>query len=88
MDIPRQIYRCPCCGYFTLGSRGGDDICPVCSWQDDDADEEFGQSATERPEGPNHVHLGQARLNYAVFGASEERLKGFVRPPYPEEMPT
>jgi hypothetical protein len=59
----------------------------VCFWQDDDADEEFGQVAPERPEGPNHVHLWQARLNYATFGASEERLQRFVRAPRPEEIP-
>jgi hypothetical protein len=87
MEWPQHRYRCPCCGYFTLASRGEDDICQVCFWQDDDADEEFGQPAPERPEGPNHVHLWKARLNYATFGASEERLKRFVRPPRPDETP-
>lgn len=82
-----QQFQCPCCGYFTLDSRGGDDICPVCFWEDDDARETFGQPAPERPEGPNHVHLWQARENFLAFGASEERVKQFVRPPNPQIMP-
>ncbi len=28
-------YKCFCCGYTTLDSRGGYDICPVCFWEDD-----------------------------------------------------
>ena len=86
--MPAHPFCCPCCGYFTLDSRGSDDICPVCFWQDDKATEEFGQPAPERPEGPNHVHLWQARLNYLAFSASEERLKSFVRAPLPDELPT
>ena len=83
----QQHYQCPCCGYYTLDSRGGYDICPVCFWEDDHPGEIFGQPAPERPEGPNHVHLWQARENFLAFGASEERVKGYVRPPNPDEMP-
>ena len=85
MEPQRLPYRCPCCGYLTLPARGEYDICPVCFWEDDDPQEEFGQPAAERPEAPNHVHLWQARRNYATFGASEEWVKGYVRPPRPEE---
>jgi cysteine-rich CPCC protein len=60
MEPQRLPYRCPCCGYLTLPARGEYDICPVCFWEDDDPQEEFGQPAPERPEGPNHVHLWQA----------------------------
>ncbi len=28
-------YPCPCCRYVTLSERGGDEICPVCFWEDD-----------------------------------------------------
>lgn len=28
-------YKCLCCGYKTLSSRGEFDICPVCYWEDD-----------------------------------------------------
>jgi hypothetical protein len=87
METAHSLSRCPCCGSFTLASRGAYEICPVCFWEDDDEDEEFDQTAPERPEGPNHVHLWQAQRNYATFEASEERLTRFVRPPRPEEMP-
>ena len=85
MERSPHRYRCPCCGYFTLASRGAFDACRVCFWEDDDADEEFSHPAPERPEEPNHVHLWQVRRNYATFGASEERLTRFVRAPRPEE---
>ena len=32
-------YPCPCCGFITLPERGGDDICPVCFWEDDRQDD-------------------------------------------------
>jgi len=82
-----QGQQCPCCGYFTLHGRGEYDICPVCFWEDDLASENYGHPAPGRPEGPNHVHLWQARENFRNFGVSEERLKAYVRPPLPEEMP-
>ena len=28
-------YKCLCCGYITLETRGVYDICPVCFWEDD-----------------------------------------------------
>ncbi|WP_408909916.1 CPCC family cysteine-rich protein [Streptomyces luteolus] len=37
--------------------------------------------------GPNRVSLAQARRNVSAYGASEERLKRFVRPPFPDEHP-
>jgi Cysteine-rich CPCC len=77
--------RCPCCGYLTLPKRGAYDICPICFWEDDDPAEQFGVDAPERPEGPNHVHLWQARQNFQAFGACEERFRAFVRAPHPNE---
>ena len=73
--------QCPCCGFYTLRGRGQDDIWPVCFWLDDDAREQFGRPAPERSEGPNHVHLWQARETFIAFGASEERVRRHVRPP-------
>ncbi len=77
-------YRCPCCGYKTLDERGGYDICPVCFWEDDGQDEE--DAETNRPLGPNHLSLVQAREMYRRIGACEERLLLYVRPPLPEEQ--
>jgi hypothetical protein len=79
--------QCPCCGYFTLSKRGLHDLCPVCRWQDDEASEFFGLPAPERPQGPNHIQLWQARENFRAFGASEDPRSPRVRAPRPEEFP-
>jgi cysteine-rich CPCC protein len=79
-----STYRCPCCGCKTLPERGGDDICPVCFWEDDGQDD---QDADVVRGGPNHaLSLTQARANYRSFGACEERLLPHVRKPLPEEL--
>jgi hypothetical protein len=79
--------QCPCCGCLTLDTRGHFDICPVCNWEDDDPTEVYGHPAPERPEGPNHVHLWEARENYLAFGASEKRFRGSTRAPQADEIP-
>jgi hypothetical protein len=81
---PPLKFQCPCCGCYTLDEWGKNVICPVCFWQDDEPREQFDQPAPERVEGPNHVHLWEARLNYTAIGASEERRNDFVRAPAPE----
>ncbi len=78
-------YGCPCCGYLTLPERGGDDICPVCFWEDDGQDD---HDADDVRGGPNYsLSLTAARANFARIGASEERCLPFVRPARPEEGP-
>ena len=56
---------CPCCGYPTLGERGGYEICELCWWEDDgqdDADADIEQG------GPNHGYsLTEARENFMRF---------------------
>jgi cysteine-rich CPCC protein len=75
-------FACPCCGFRTLPNPSpSDEICPVCFWQDDFVDNQDTEVL-----GPNRVTLSVARSNFARFGASEERLVGFVRPPRPEEV--
>lgn len=77
------MYHCPCCGFRTLPNRGHDDICPVCFWEDDGQDEHDADCVRG---GPNHnLSLTQARLNFGLFGACEERHLKNVRPPRPEE---
>ena len=87
VKAPRQegvTYHCPCCGYRTLPERGGDDICPVCFWEDDGQDE---QDADVVRGGPNgSASLTQARTNFKAFGASLERRAKNVRSPRPEEQ--
>lgn len=72
-------YKCPCCGFYTFDEKpnGTFDICPVCFWEDDNI-----QLNDETYEGgANRVSLVQARENYKKFGASELRLKEYVRKP-------
>lgn len=83
-------YQCPCCGYYTLTMRADHvpvEWCPVCWWEDDCGEETFGVDAPERPQGPNHVQLWQARENFADFGACAKHIKQFVRSPLLEELP-
>ena len=77
-------YRCPCCAYKTLCSRGHYDRCEVCGWQDDGQDEE--DAFTERGGVNGFTSLVQARTNYQQFEASLPERLGHVRPPRPEEM--
>ena len=37
---PERSFRCPCCKYRTLHSRGGFEVCPVCFWEDDGQDDD------------------------------------------------
>ncbi|HEY2947256.1 MAG TPA: CPCC family cysteine-rich protein [Micromonosporaceae bacterium] len=75
-----QLLPCPCCGYRT-GCR----TCPVCYWTDD------GRSDLRTgvlDAGPNgELGLGEARLNFALYGASRRRYASLVRPPRADERP-
>lgn len=80
---PGLSYACPCCKAKTLHDRGGFDLCPVCSWEDDGQDD---HDAERVRGGPNStLSLTDARHNYAAFGACEERFLPNVRPARPEE---
>ena len=82
-DQPVKTYRCPCCRFKTLHSRGGFDICPVCYWEDDGQDD---HDADVVRGGPNYaLSLTQARNNFVAFGAIDKRVKQYVRPPLPDE---
>lgn len=78
-------FRCPCCGCLTLPEWGGYDICQVCYWEDDGQDDHDADVVRDGPNG--RLSLTQARANYRMFGACEERFIGNVRPPRPEELP-
>ena len=78
-------FACRCCGFLTLEEEplGTYEICPVCFWEDD-----YFQVIEPTSISPNHVTLSEAKENFARFGAVEERLKPFVRAPYPDEYPS
>lgn len=76
-------WPCPCCGFRTLPERGGYDICEVCFWEDDGQDDHDADTVRG---GPNYeLSLAQARLNFAEYGASSQRVKSYVRPPLESE---
>ncbi len=81
-DLP---LRCPCCGFKTLGERGGFEICQVCFWEDDGQDDHDADAVRGGPNGS--LSLAEARANYRRFGACDARSVGSVRPPRPEEFP-
>ena len=76
---------CPCCGYLTLGERGGFKICSVCFWEDDGQDDHDADVVRGGPNGS--LSLTAARANFRAFSACDRRHVGSVRAPLPEECP-
>ncbi|SDC16356.1 Cysteine-rich CPCC [Terribacillus halophilus] len=70
-------YTCPCCGYKTLDSDGGYDICPICFWEDDP----FQKEHMYEDGGANTVSLIKAQKNYSEFGACERHVIQYTRKP-------
>ncbi|MBP7290572.1 MAG: hypothetical protein KBB21_28355 [Nannocystaceae bacterium] len=58
-------------------------VCPVCYWEDDDAQFRDPNLAG----GANEVSLVRARMNFREFGASSAAHAGSVRQPLPAEQP-
>lgn len=85
MDLNKyKNYKCPCCGYYTLGVKADNtfQICPVCYWQDDGI--QLNNPLYEG--GANSVNLITARENFKKFGASEEVFLSEVRNPKEDEL--
>lgn len=78
-------YHCPCCEYLTFyeSPPGTFEICPVCGWEDDDA--QLRDPTYEG--GANSVSLEQARINFVTIGASDKKFLNSVRKPFVEEIP-
>lgn len=71
-------YPCPCCGYEVFSEGPGSyEICPICFWEDDAVQLEFAVNGG----GANDASLIEAQRNFADFGASEEKVRRYVRPP-------
>lgn len=76
-------FRCACCGYFTLEEgHGSYEVCPVCFWEDD----KLQNKAETCIDGANQVCLQEAKQNFMVYGACEERFSALVREPMEEEL--
>ncbi|MEP6929048.1 MAG: CPCC family cysteine-rich protein [Flavobacterium sp.] len=58
---------CPCCEHYSIdyGEDGLWDICPVCFWENGG-------------DGPNHMSLEEAKLNFIKLGAMSERSLEFI----------
>lgn len=62
-DVILGRHTCPCCGYPTIKTRGAQEICGLCQWQDDGQDDPF---ADQMWGGPNGDYpLSEARENFA-----------------------
>lgn len=79
-------YPCSCCGYLTrsISDHGTFEICPVCFWEDDDA--QFDDPTFSG--GANDVSLQQAKINYLKDGACSPKFKNEVREPFDTEIPS
>ena len=77
-------HQCPCCGHFTYTVPPEEDcgyICPVCFWEND----QF-IASDDDPSDSNHgITLNEAKANYLEFGACEEEMLRYVRPPESDE---
>ena len=84
--MEHKNFACQCCRFLTLEEDpwGSYEICEVCFWENNHV--QF-NDPTYRG-GANKVSLLEARKNFEVFGAKEERLKTFVRSPSPDEYPS
>lgn len=69
-----QLYPCPCCGFASLESPGGNDVCTVCLWEDDGTDNSVASWET----GANRVTLNLGRANYLLFGIAEPKHKDLM----------
>jgi hypothetical protein len=78
-------FACPCCASLTLPTRGDDELCPVCFWEDDGQDDHDADVARGGPNGL--LSLTQARANYAAFGACDRAFLHQVSSPTPRERP-
>ncbi|MET0191869.1 MAG: CPCC family cysteine-rich protein [Hyphomicrobiaceae bacterium] len=59
-------FCCPCCGYPTLNSWSGFEICRVCWWEDDGTSD---KGADRSAGGPNGSYsLTEARANFEDHG--------------------
>ena len=63
---PAGVYRCPCCRFRTLAERGGSEMCPICSWEDDGQDDANADYVRGGPNGS--LLLTQARENFRTLG--------------------
>ncbi len=79
------MYKCLCCGWYTLPVPPEEAvafICPVCMWEND-----VFTANVDEPSDENHsLTLRQGRANYQEYGVCDVRLKQYAREPTEEEQ--
>jgi hypothetical protein len=71
-----ELYPCPCCGHLAFVEPPGSyEICSICFWEDDSIQLRWPDYAG----GANRPSLRESQVNFARFGAMEERFVGNVR---------
>ena len=38
-DEKNNLYKCPCCGFYSLKTKSEYEICHICKWEDDGSEE-------------------------------------------------
>lgn len=74
-------YKCPCCGYYTLGNEKHYEICPVCYWEDSDEVDNPNEY-----DDCNKMTLNEARKNFLEFGSCSKNSIIFCRKPRKDEI--
>lgn len=72
-----STHKCPVCGKFEFPTHGSYDVCPVCGWEDD-----YAQETEEKDEGgANWEGLKAYRALYkaGLQNASDEKKLEFMR---------
>ena len=67
-----NLITCPCCGFQSI--TGEYDICQICGWEHDLAQE----SQPDDANGPNFVSLRIAQQNFVRLGYSERPLRSSI----------
>ncbi|MCR5719638.1 MAG: hypothetical protein K6F84_03650 [Lachnospiraceae bacterium] len=79
-------HPCPCCGCLTypvVPAKEAGFICPVCFWEND----LYIKNEEEPSDANKGLTLKEAKRNYLDWGASDLKLKKYVRKPLPDEIP-
>ena len=60
----KPSFPCPCCDFISLRSKGSNEICPVCDWEDEGYYPENAKDL-DAITGPNNGTLRECRLKFS-----------------------